>query len=203
MDCSLPKTDNVIRRPKAIKASAKKSSSKYQQHQEEELISESQGLPLPNAHQQQQQPQHQQQTDDDDESQSQHPRNRWRCMQPRLCNYCWKTFSNSFNLKQHIVNVHIQSQGVTCNLCNKVVKNKWYLRKHLVTAHGAPLKRVKPDGPPGVNGLKKLSSKKALDMSLATAMSMGGVEMLNNKISNGDSSQNRAITSEEEEEEVN
>ena len=73
---------------------------------------------------------------------SSHPRNRWRCMQPRLCNYCWKTFSNSFNLKQHIVNVHIQSQGVTCTLCEKVVKNKWYLRKHLVTAHGAPLKRV-------------------------------------------------------------
>ena len=73
---------------------------------------------------------------------SSHPRNRWRCMQPRLCNYCWKTFSNSFNLKQHIVNVHIQSQGVSCSLCEKVVKNKWYLRKHLVTAHGAPLKRV-------------------------------------------------------------
>ena len=73
-----------------------------------------------------------------------HPRNRWRCMQPRLCNYCWKTFSNSFNLKQHIVNVHIQSQGVSCSLCDKVVKNKWYLRKHLVTAHGAPLKRVNP-----------------------------------------------------------
>ena len=72
-----------------------------------------------------------------------HPRNRWRCMQPRVCNYCWKTFSNSFNLKQHIVNVHVQSQGVTCSLCEKVVKNKWYLRKHLVTAHGAPLKRVK------------------------------------------------------------
>ena len=72
-----------------------------------------------------------------------HPRNRWRCMQPRVCNYCWKTFSNSFNLKQHIVNVHVQSQGVSCSLCEKVVKNKWYLRKHLVTAHGAPLKRVK------------------------------------------------------------
>ena len=89
-----------------------------------------------------------------------HPRNRWRCMQPRVCEYCWKTFSNSFNLKQHIVNVHIQSQGVACTMCEKVqhkktilllilildfqvVKNKWYLRKHLVTAHGAPLKRAK------------------------------------------------------------
>ena len=62
-------------------------------------------------------------------------------MQPRICPYCWKTFSNSFNLKQHTINVHIQSQGVACEVCEKVVKNKWYLRKHLVTAHGAPLKR--------------------------------------------------------------
>ena len=99
--------------------------------------------------------------------------------------------------------MHIQSQGVTCNLCNKVVKNKWYLRKHLVTAHGAPLKRIKPDAPTGGNGLKKSSSKKALDMSLASAMSVGGMERHNNNISNGDSLQHRAITSEEEEEEVN
>lgn len=83
-----------------------------------------------------------------------HPRNRWRCMQPRVCNYCWKTFSNSFNLKQHIVNVHIQSQGVSCNVCDKVVKNKWYLRKHLVTAHGAPLKRSK-----GSNGTNAADDK--------------------------------------------
>ena len=81
-----------------------------------------------------------------DQKAGNHPRNRWRCMQPRLCNYCWKTFSNSFNLKQHIVNVHIQSKGVSCSLCDKVVKNKWYLRKHLVTAHGAPLKRVNQKG---------------------------------------------------------
>ena len=76
-------------------------------------------------------------------------------MQPRVCNYCWKTFSNSFNLKQHIVNVHVQSQGVSCSLCEKVVKNKWYLRKHLVTAHGAPLKRVKGSE----NGGSSLGSK--------------------------------------------
>ena len=83
-----------------------------------------------------------------------HPRNRWRCMQPRVCNYCWKTFSNSFNLKQHIVNVHVQSQGVSCSLCEKVVKNKWYLRKHLVTAHGAPLKRIKGnEGGTGGSGM--------------------------------------------------
>ena len=113
---------------------------------------------------------------------SQHPRNRWRCMQPRLCNYCWKTFSNSFNLKQHIVNVHIQSQGmnecfciftknfvkmisrknfisgVSCSLCEKVVKNKWYLRKHLVTAHGAPLKRVTQNKNSKENGSNSLAA---------------------------------------------
>ncbi|XP_059083351.1 broad-complex core protein isoforms 1/2/3/4/5-like [Tigriopus californicus] len=83
-----------------------------------------------------------------------HPRNRWRCMQPRVCPYCWKTFSNSFNLKQHTINVHIQSQGVTCEICEKVVKNKWYLRKHLVTAHGAPLKRSKD----GSGAIKQVNS---------------------------------------------
>ena len=67
-------------------------------------------------------------------------------MQPQICPYCWKTFSNSFNLKQHTINVHIQSQGVACDVCEKVVKNKWYLRKHLVTAHGAPLKRSQGQG---------------------------------------------------------
>ena len=70
-------------------------------------------------------------------------RQRWRCMQPRMCPLCWKTFSNSFNLKQHVVNVHTVGQGLQCQLCHKTVKNKWYLRKHHVTAHGAPLKRGK------------------------------------------------------------
>ena len=133
---------------------------------------------------------------EDDDQQSQHPRNKWRCMQPRLCNYCWKTFSNSFNLKQHIVNVHIQSQGVTCSLCSKVVKNKWYLRKHLVTAHGAPLKRVKPDAAgTGVSGKKSGSgslipgsaNKKPLDMTLATAMALASVNgaLQNNNVAHG------------------
>ena len=106
-----------------------------------------------------------------------HPRNRWRCMQPRVCEYCWKTFSNSFNLKQHIVNVHIQSQGVACTMCEKVqhkktilllilildfqvVKNKWYLRKHLVTAHGAPLKRAK--GSPAEPKTTEVNEKEVL-----------------------------------------
>ena len=104
--------------------------------------------------------------DSKNNSNSNHPRNRWRCMQPRLCNYCWKTFSNSFNLKQHIVNVHIQSQGVSCSLCEKVVKNKWYLRKHLVTAHGAPLKRVNKKENGSENETSATSEEKTcLDMS--------------------------------------
>ncbi|KAF2356572.1 BTB/POZ domain [Trinorchestia longiramus] len=80
-------------------------------------------------------------------------RHRWRCMQPRLCPFCWKTFSNSFNLKQHVVNVHTVGQGLQCHLCHKTVKNKWYLRKHHVTAHGAPLKRGKhASGPSSYGG---------------------------------------------------
>jgi len=98
-----------------------------------------------------------------------HPRNRWRCMQPRVCNYCWKTFSNSFNLKQHIVNVHVESQGVACSVCKKVVKNKWYLRKHLVTAHGAPLKRAKT----GSGGAERAG---ASDGSALAIMFDGGAE---------------------------
>lgn len=72
-----------------------------------------------------------------------HPRHRWPCMQSQECPVCFKRFSNSFNLKQHNINVHVQSPGVQCHICAKVVKNKWYLRKHEVTAHGAPLKRAK------------------------------------------------------------
>jgi len=70
-------------------------------------------------------------------------RHLWRCMQPRICPVCFKTFSTSFNLKQHIQNVHLPSQGIQCHLCRKCFKNKRYLRKHLVTYHGAPLRRVR------------------------------------------------------------
>ena len=84
-------------------------------------------------------------------------RQRWRCMQPRLCPFCWKTFSNSFNLKQHIVNVHTVGEGIECELCHKVVKNKWYLRKHHVTAHGAPLRRSK--GPAEAKSGKALANQ--------------------------------------------
>jgi hypothetical protein len=132
-----------------------------------------------------------------------HPRNRWRCMQPRLCNYCWKTFSNSFNLKQHIVNVHIQSQGVSCSLCDKVVKNKWYLRKHLVTAHGAPLKRVttKPIKENGSADTNMSSDTSNPGSNSTTSMTMMTMHSSNNAIigqssptnsTNSDSDQNNS-----------
>ncbi|XP_034250774.1 broad-complex core protein isoforms 1/2/3/4/5-like isoform X1 [Thrips palmi] len=67
----------------------------------------------------------------------------WSCMQPRSCTHCNRTFSNKFNLKQHIENVHTPSQAIPCHICNRSFKNKWYLRKHCVTSHGAPLRRIK------------------------------------------------------------
>jgi hypothetical protein len=51
-----------------------------------------------------------------------HARKKWRSMQPRECVYCFKTFSNSFNLKQHTINVHVQSVGVACAMCKKVIR---------------------------------------------------------------------------------
>lgn len=65
----------------------------------------------------------------------------WSSRQPRVCPICNGLFSNKFNLKQHIVNVHTNSAGVECTLCKKVCKNKWYRRRHEVVVHGAPLKR--------------------------------------------------------------
>lgn len=74
-------------------------------------------------------------------------RQRWRCMQPSVCPHCLRTFSNAFNLKQHIINVHTFGNELKCEVCGKVQKNKWYLRKHMVKSHNAPLRRVKlPDG---------------------------------------------------------
>lgn len=69
-------------------------------------------------------------------------RSHWSSMQPCSCHICNKTFSNSFNMKQHIQNVHLPAQMVKCQICRKSFKNKRYLRKHLVTFHGAPLRRI-------------------------------------------------------------
>lgn len=206
VDCSL---SSVRRHSKSGKSSGsrKSGSGKYQKHLNQELNPESHqrsnNNTMNSSQQQQLQQQQQPQQQGEDDDQHQHPRNKWRCMQPRLCNYCWKTFSNSFNLKQHIVNVHIQSQGVTCNLCSKVVKNKWYLRKHLVTAHGAPLKRVKPETTGGGGsggkktgiGMPMSSSKNPLDMTLATAMAMASV---NGDLARSKVGHHRVMTSEEE-----
>merc|ERR1719192_2735323 len=66
---------------------------------------------------------------------------RWKSRQPKLCIHCDRYFSNQFNLKQHILNMHTVGGDVRCDKCNKTVKNKWYLRRHHVTHHNAPLKK--------------------------------------------------------------
>ncbi|KAK7026017.1 hypothetical protein SK128_009267 [Halocaridina rubra] len=65
----------------------------------------------------------------------------WNSRQPGICPICNRIFSNKFNLKQHIINIHTKGEGVDCDVCHKKCKNKWYLRRHQVTHHGAPLKR--------------------------------------------------------------
>lgn len=65
----------------------------------------------------------------------------WKSRQPRMCQYCQRMFSNKFNLKQHILNMHTVGRELQCEICHKKVKNKWYLRRHHVTHHGAPLKK--------------------------------------------------------------
>lgn len=66
---------------------------------------------------------------------------KWKSRQPRPCDHCDRIFSNKFNLKQHIMNMHTPGGTVSCELCKKRVKNKWYLRRHQVTHHNAPLKK--------------------------------------------------------------
>jgi hypothetical protein len=66
---------------------------------------------------------------------------KWKSRQPKLCVHCDRYFSNQFNLKQHILNMHTIGGDVRCDKCNKTVKNKWYLRRHHVTHHNAPLKK--------------------------------------------------------------
>lgn len=65
----------------------------------------------------------------------------WKSRQPMMCQYCQRMFSNKFNLKQHVLNMHTVGREMQCEICNKKVKNKWYLRRHHVTHHGAPLKK--------------------------------------------------------------
>ena len=69
----------------------------------------------------------------------------WKSRQPRMCQYCQRMFSNKFNLKQHILNMHTVGRELACEICQKKVKNKWYLRRHHVTHHGAPLKKWEKD----------------------------------------------------------
>jgi hypothetical protein len=64
------------------------------------------------------------------------------CRRPSVCPLCNRTFSNHFNMKQHIMNVHVPPVPAQCPKCNCTVRNRLYLRKHLVKAHNVPLRRV-------------------------------------------------------------
>jgi len=74
----------------------------------------------------------------------------WNSRQPGICPICQRVFSNKFNLKQHIINIHTTGEGVECDSCHKMCKNKWYLRRHQVTHHGAPLRRIKTESHSGI-----------------------------------------------------
>lgn len=75
----------------------------------------------------------------------------WKSRQPTECDFCKRMFSNKFNLKQHILNMHSTGGEVRCEQCGKLVKNKWYLRRHKVTHHGAPLRKYKKEDDDDLN----------------------------------------------------
>ncbi|PSN37515.1 abrupt [Blattella germanica] len=67
--------------------------------------------------------------DDDQQQQQSRP----------TCPHCYREYSNVWNLKQHIVNVHVQTsaeQWETCNQCGKKFKTRQYLTMHQYRVHG-------------------------------------------------------------------
>ncbi|RZC34474.1 hypothetical protein BDFB_003809, partial [Asbolus verrucosus] len=55
------------------------------------------------------------------------------------CQYCGRLYSNPSNLRQHIINVHVQTSQENwrvCNFCGKKCKTKHYLINHQLQAHG-------------------------------------------------------------------
>lgn len=56
-----------------------------------------------------------------------------------LCRYCGRTYSSTSNLKQHVLNVHVQTSAEcweTCDLCGKRCKTKQYMANHRLQVHG-------------------------------------------------------------------
>lgn len=67
--------------------------------------------------------------------------------QPKpVCPLCGKEYSNAGNLKQHIMNIHLQMSSENrevCRLCGKMFKTKQYLHTHLLQLHGIRQRAVK------------------------------------------------------------
>lgn len=56
-----------------------------------------------------------------------------------VCRYCGRTYSSPSNLKQHVLNVHVEPPAEnwkTCDVCGKRCKTKHYLTNHQLQAHG-------------------------------------------------------------------
>lgn len=55
------------------------------------------------------------------------------------CPHCGREYSNVWNLKQHIVNVHVHTaaeEWESCTLCGKKFKTRQYLTMHQYRVHG-------------------------------------------------------------------
>lgn len=55
------------------------------------------------------------------------------------CPFCGRVYSSPSNLRQHIINVHVQTsedQWHRCDVCGKKCKTKHYLINHKLQAHG-------------------------------------------------------------------
>lgn len=55
------------------------------------------------------------------------------------CPHCCREYSNVWNLKQHIVNVHVHTaaeEWESCTLCGKKFKTRQYLTMHQYRVHG-------------------------------------------------------------------
>jgi len=55
------------------------------------------------------------------------------------CPHCCREYSNVWNLRQHIVNVHVHTateEWESCTLCGKKFKTRQYLTMHQYRVHG-------------------------------------------------------------------
>ena len=54
---------------------------------------------------------------------------------PFKCDLCEVTFSNSSNLKRHVVSVHDKKKSFECDICEVSFSHKSLLKKHVASVH--------------------------------------------------------------------